>query len=208
MTRADSVASPSRPALSEPSLRQPARRQDWPLATATASSGNVRNIVATAGLDLRDGGLTATAHTDTEAALKVAVLQRIAGGKARQEAQTLGYAPTEGNEYMPTKAGTPEPMQPLMFGYQRVSTDEQAISRNGLDAQHDTITAEGIRRGWTLEHFADEGVSGKAIGPQLAEVLQLLDSGQGDGLVVAKLDRLSRSIVNAANIIEAAQAQG
>ncbi|BDB41539.1 recombinase family protein [Mycobacterium kiyosense] len=39
-------------------------------------------------------------------------------------------------------------------------------------------------------------------------MLQLLASGQGDGLVVAKLDRLSRSIVNAANIIEAAQAQG
>jgi DNA invertase Pin-like site-specific DNA recombinase len=39
-------------------------------------------------------------------------------------------------------------------------------------------------------------------------VLQLLASGQGDGLVLAKLDRLSRSIVNAANIIESAQAQG
>ncbi|WP_231110899.1 recombinase family protein, partial [Mycobacterium avium] len=64
------------------------------------------------------------------------------------------------------------------------------------------------RRGWTVEHFADEGVSGKAIGPQLQEVLQLLASGQGDGLVVAKLDRLSRSIVNASNIIESAQAQG
>lgn len=51
-------------------------------------------------------------------------------------------------------------------------------------------------------------MSGKTIGPQLREVLQLLASGQGDGLVVAKLDRLSRSIVNAANIIEAAHAQG
>ncbi|WP_062895665.1 recombinase family protein [Mycobacterium avium] len=51
-------------------------------------------------------------------------------------------------------------------------------------------------------------MSGKAIGPQLQEVLQLLASGQGDGLVVAKLDRLSRSIVNASNIIESAQAQG
>lgn len=59
-----------------------------------------------------------------------------------------------------------------------------------------------------MEHFADEGVSGKAIGPKLQEVLQLLTSRQGDGLVVAKLDRLSRSIVNASNIIEAAQAQG
>ena len=51
-------------------------------------------------------------------------------------------------------------------------------------------------------------MTGKIIGPSLREVLQLLASGQGDGLVVAKMDRLARSIINAANIIEAAQAQG
>ncbi|OBF69617.1 recombinase RecB [Mycobacterium sp. 852002-51971_SCH5477799-a] len=95
-----------------------------------------------------------------------------------------------------------------MFGYTRVSTDEQADRRNGLEAQRQIIEAQALRRQWSLEHFADEGVSGKAIGPKLAEGLQLLASGQADGLVVAKLDRLSRSIVNAANIIEAAQAQG
>lgn len=109
---------------------------------------------------------------------------------------------------MPTKADAREVMQPLMFGYTRVSTEEQVDRRNGLEAQRETIEAEALRRAWSLECFADEGVSGKAIGPKLAEVLQLLASGQGDGLVVAKLDRLSRSIVNAANIIEAAQAQG
>lgn len=98
-------------------------------------------------------------------------------------------------------------MQKLMFGYTRVSTDEQ-VNGYGLDAQRDTVDQEAARRGWTVEHFADEGVSGKSIGPKLQEVLQLLASGQGDGLVVAKLDRLSRSIVNASNIIEAAQRQG
>lgn len=109
---------------------------------------------------------------------------------------------------MPTRADVREPMSPLMFGYTRVSTDEQVDRRNGLEAQRQTIDDQATRRGWTLEHFADEGVSGKAIGSKLAETLQLLASGQGDGLVVAKLDRLSRSIVNAANIIESAQAQG
>ena len=109
---------------------------------------------------------------------------------------------------MPTKAGTREALHPLLFGYTRVSTDEQAMSRNGLDAQRDAIDNQATRRGWTVEHFADEGVSGKSIGPKLQEVLQLLASGQGDGLVVAKLDRLSRSIINASNIIESAQAQG
>ncbi|BBX27948.1 recombinase family protein [Mycolicibacterium alvei] len=96
----------------------------------------------------------------------------------------------------------------LMFGYARVSTEEQAEKRNGLEAQRTTIDAEAERRGWTVEHHTDAAVTGKMIGPQLREVLELLASGQGDGLVVAKLDRLSRSIVNAANIIEAATTQG
>lgn len=78
---------------------------------------------------------------------------------------------------MPTKAGTPEPISPFMFGYTRVSTDEQADKRNGLEAQCDTIDAEAARRGWAVAHFTGEGVSGKTIGPKLAQALQLLASG-------------------------------
>ena len=95
----------------------------------------------------------------------------------------------------------------LFLAYTRVSTDEQAASGNGLEAQRAAIDAEAARRGWAVEHFCDAGVSGKVIGPELLKVLQLLASGQASGLVVAKLDRLSRSIINAANIIESAQAQ-
>ena len=101
-----------------------------------------------------------------------------------------------------------EKARALMFGYSRVSTEEQAASGNGLDAQRAAIDAEAARRGWIVEHHSDDGVTGKIIGPSLREVLRLLASGQGDGLVVAKMDRLARSIINAANIIEAAQAQG
>jgi DNA invertase Pin-like site-specific DNA recombinase len=96
----------------------------------------------------------------------------------------------------------------LFFGYARVSTDEQAQSGNGLEAQRSTIDAEAARRGWTVEHHADEAASGKYINANLQQALQLLASGQGDGLIVAKLDRLARSVVHAANIINAAQAQG
>ncbi|MGU3653627.1 recombinase family protein [Mycolicibacterium sp. A43C] len=97
---------------------------------------------------------------------------------------------------------------PVFFAYSRVSTEEQAESRNGLEAQRAAIDEEAGRRGWTVEHYADEGVSGKVIGPELQKVLQLLATGQGDGLIVAKLDRLSRSIINAAHIIEQANRQG
>jgi DNA invertase Pin-like site-specific DNA recombinase len=80
--------------------------------------------------------------------------------------------------------------------------------RNGFEAQRDSIDAEAQRRGWDVEYSSDEGASGRYINSSLREALQLLASGQGDGLVVAKLDRPSRSFVNAANIIEAAQVQG
>jgi DNA invertase Pin-like site-specific DNA recombinase len=112
---------------------------------------------------------------------------------------TVVIAPTRGTEVSGDK---------LFFSYTRVSTEEQAEKRNGLEAQRATIDAEAERRGWAVEHYTDAGVTGKVIGPKLREVLELLAFGQGDGLVVAKLDRLSRSIVNAASIIAAAQAQG
>jgi hypothetical protein len=52
-----------------------------------------------------------------------------------------------------------------------------------------------------VTYHADAGVSGKSVGPELSTVLRLLAGGHGYGLVVAKLDRLSRSIINAANIV-------
>ncbi len=95
-----------------------------------------------------------------------------------------------------------------MYGYTRVSTAEQAEGGLGLAAQRAAIDAAAIQRGWEMTYHTDAGVSGKSVGPELTTVLRLLGKGHGDGLVVAKLDRLSRSIINAANIIEAAQKQG
>ncbi len=82
------------------------------------------------------------------------------------------------------------------------------MSRNGLEAQRAAIEAEAQRRGWDVEYFSDEGASGKYINGGLREALQLLASAQGDGLVVAKMDRLARSIINAADVIERASEQG
>lgn len=98
--------------------------------------------------------------------------------------------------------------KPLFLGYTRVSTEEQAEARNGLESQLAVIQAEAERRGWDVEYLSDPAISGKMIGPQLQQALQLLASGQASGLVVAKLDRLSRSIINASNIINAANEQG
>lgn len=95
-----------------------------------------------------------------------------------------------------------------VIGYIRVSTEEQAREGAGLDAQRATIAAECERRGWTLvEVFADEGISGKAITnrPNLRRALDALDEGRAAVLMVAKLDRLSRSVADASALLDHAK---
>lgn len=95
-----------------------------------------------------------------------------------------------------------------VIGYRRVSTDEQAENGHGLDAQRTAIEEQAARKGWTVEWREDEGLSGKQINPGLREALELLRTKQADALVVTKVDRLARSVVNAADIMQAAQQQG
>ena len=97
-----------------------------------------------------------------------------------------------------------------VVGYLRVSTSEQADSGAGLDAQRTAITAEAARRGWTLvEVFTDAGLSGKTLRrPGLDAALAAVTDGGADVLVVAKLDRLSRSVVDFGLLLDRAQRQG
>jgi DNA invertase Pin-like site-specific DNA recombinase len=83
-----------------------------------------------------------------------------------------------------------------IVAYVRVSTDEQAASGLGLEAQRAAIAVEAGRRGLpVLAEYADEGVSGaKHDRPGLDAALDALDRGEGSVLLVSKLDRLSRSV--------------
>lgn len=94
--------------------------------------------------------------------------------------------------------------------YRRVSTTEQAESGLGLDAQAITITAALGARGWVpVAELVDEGVSGKNLNrPALQAALAMLDAGDADVLVVAKLDRLSRSVLDFAGLLQRASARG
>lgn len=95
-----------------------------------------------------------------------------------------------------------------MLGYVRVSTQEQADTRLGLEAQEAAIRAEADRRGWDLTMYRDEGASGKHVNPGLRDALGELAAGLADGLIVAKLDRLARSVGHASDIMDRASAQG
>jgi DNA invertase Pin-like site-specific DNA recombinase len=96
-------------------------------------------------------------------------------------------------------------------GYTRVSTEEQASSGLGLDAQRAAIEEECQRRGWeVVEVFEDRGASGKTLAkrPALERALKAVRGHQADALVVAKLDRLSRSLLDFAALMEDARKGG
>ena len=96
-------------------------------------------------------------------------------------------------------------------GYVRVSTSEQADSGAGLEAQRAAITSEAERRGWELVHIhEDAGASGKSLSgrPGLLEALEAVERGDAQALVVAKLDRLSRSLLDFAGLMERARKRG
>jgi DNA invertase Pin-like site-specific DNA recombinase len=91
-----------------------------------------------------------------------------------------------------------------MLAYLRVSTDEQAMSGLGLDGQRAALERAFAYRGWELvDTIRDEGISGSTLErPGLMRALEMLVAGDADGLVVAKLDRLSRSMRDFCELIE------
>jgi DNA invertase Pin-like site-specific DNA recombinase len=96
-----------------------------------------------------------------------------------------------------------------VLAYARVSTQEQADSKAGLEAQKAAIAAEARRRGWTIvETIEDAGYSAKDLKrPGIKRALEELERGRADALVVAKLDRLSRSMIDFTRLMRQAQRQ-
>jgi DNA invertase Pin-like site-specific DNA recombinase len=97
-----------------------------------------------------------------------------------------------------------------VVGYIRVSTAEQGNSGLGLEAQRAAIRAEGERRGWIEVAMLEDVCSGKTVSnrPSLAEALRMVSAHEADGIVVAKLDRLSRSLLDFAGLVAKASAEG
>jgi DNA invertase Pin-like site-specific DNA recombinase len=95
-------------------------------------------------------------------------------------------------------------------GYARVSTEEQAESGAGINAQLAVIEGEVERRGWELIRNVDvDNASGKRMNrPGLTAALTSLTNGHADVLVVAKLDRLSRSMLDFCLLLDRARREG
>ncbi|MHA1330913.1 MAG: recombinase family protein [Candidatus Hodarchaeales archaeon] len=85
-----------------------------------------------------------------------------------------------------------------VIGYARVSTEEQAKSGLGLEAQLRKIKAYCDLYDLDLiDIVIDDGVSGKTLNREgLNKVLNMLENNEADGVVIAKLDRLTRSVAD------------
>ena len=96
--------------------------------------------------------------------------------------------------------------------YIRVSTEEQAASGAGLDAQRAAISGECERRGWTVVAWhGDEGISGgKALDarPGLTAALNEVQSATAAVLMVAKSDRLARSLPTLLDVLDRTERAG
>jgi DNA invertase Pin-like site-specific DNA recombinase len=96
-------------------------------------------------------------------------------------------------------------MTTRVVGYCRLSKSEDG---HGIDVQRRAIEEHCERHGLELLRIEqDDGVSGRSTSkrPGLAAALDVCRSGECDGVVAAKLDRVTRSLLDFARIVEDAQ---
>jgi len=90
-----------------------------------------------------------------------------------------------------------------VIGYIRVSTDEQGKSGLGLEAQEAKIEAYCGLYELDIVSVVSDSASGKSLKRSgLAEALDRLKAGEAEGLIVAKLDRLTRNVRDMGDLLE------
>jgi site-specific DNA recombinase len=90
------------------------------------------------------------------------------------------------------------------IGYVRVSTDRQADHGVSLEAQEAKVRAMAIVRGCELaEVIVDGGESAKDLKrPGVERLIAAVNTGNVDTVIVAKLDRLTRSVKDLCSLLE------
>lgn len=84
----------------------------------------------------------------------------------------------------------------MVYGYARVSTRGQAKDGNSIEAQEKALKDAGAE---TI--YSDVYTGAKIHRPQFDELLERI--GEGDTLIVTKLDRFARSITQGSDLINA-----
>jgi DNA invertase Pin-like site-specific DNA recombinase len=95
-----------------------------------------------------------------------------------------------------------------MIGYVRIGPRERHSTRPELDEQRKTIRRECDRRGWSLVGIEEDVRSGRSTHrPALEAALAACRAGDADGVVVARLDRLTYSLDHLALLVREASAR-
>lgn len=88
------------------------------------------------------------------------------------------------------------------LGYVRVSTDKQAETGLSLDTQTEKIRAMAVVQGLTIADVVVDAASAKSLDrPGMAWLLAQVDAGAISTVIIAKLDRLTRSVVDLAELL-------
>src|ERR1035438_9937124 len=92
----------------------------------------------------------------------------------------------------------------LTIGYIRVSTDRQAEQGVSLEAQDAKVRAMATVQGAKLDEvIVDGGESAKSLNrPGLQRLLSLVKTGKVRAVIIAKLDRLTRSVKDLCDLLE------
>jgi DNA invertase Pin-like site-specific DNA recombinase len=96
------------------------------------------------------------------------------------------------------------------LGYVRVSTDKQAERGISLEAQAEKIKAMAVVHSSKLaEIIVDGGESAKSLNrPGMARLLAMVDAGEVQTVIIAKLDRLTRSVKDLCTLLERFERRG
>src|ERR1039457_5495856 len=96
------------------------------------------------------------------------------------------------------------------LGYVRVSTDKQAERGISLEAQAEKIKAMAVVHSVALaEIIVDGGESAKSLNrPGMARLLAMVDAGEVRTVIIAKLDRLTRSVKDLCTLLERFERRG
>lgn len=95
-------------------------------------------------------------------------------------------------------------------GYVRVSTDKQAERGISLEAQAEKIRAMALVQSAELgDIIVESGESAKSLNrPGMARLLAMVDAGKVKTVIVAKLDRLTRSVKDLCELLERFERRG
>ncbi len=89
--------------------------------------------------------------------------------------------------------------------YARCSTEEQSLEGLSLRTQRDTLAAWGKLHNCALEHNQDVA-SGSTLARQgIQNIIERIERGEVSRLVVTRLDRLSRSLLDTCSLIQLCQ---